>query len=93
MPLTAGIVGGLIVCALFLRLSSARSGAKLWGDPQSWSAAFGAVLASMSVGYLSTAGWTHADLVFKAILNVLAFAGLLWLGAKVRRRALQDPTP
>jgi hypothetical protein len=89
MPLTAGFFGALIVCAFFLRWSGARP----WRERQCWSAAFGATLASMSVGYLSTAGWTHADLVFKAILNGLAFFGLLWLGAKVRRRARQDTNP
>jgi hypothetical protein len=93
MPLTAGFLGSLVVCALFLRWSSAHSSARPWGDPQRWSAAFGATLASMSVGYLSTAGWTHADLVFKAILNLLAFFGLLWLGAKVRRRVRREAHP
>jgi hypothetical protein len=89
MPLTLGFLGALLVGGLFLRWS----GAHPWGEPQRWSAAFGATLASMSVGYLSTAGWTHADLVFKAVLNGLAFLGLLWLGAKVRRRARQVAYP
>ncbi|HTW61678.1 MAG TPA: hypothetical protein VMD55_07690 [Terracidiphilus sp.] len=87
MPLTASFLGALLVCALFLRWSSARSGAHPWGDAQRWSAAFGATLVSMGGGYLSTAGWSRADLIFKAILNVLALIGLLWLGAEVRRRA------
>jgi hypothetical protein len=86
MPLTLGFLVALLVCALFLRWSSAHP----WGDAQRWSAAFGSTLVSMGGGYLSTAGWTHADLVFKAILNLLAFLGLLWLGAKVRRRTRQD---
>jgi hypothetical protein len=51
-----------------------------------WSASFGAVLASMAIEYLSTAGWKHADLVFKEVLNVLAFLGLVWLGTAVHRR-------
>jgi hypothetical protein len=87
MPLTAGFLGAMLVCALFLRWSSARSGAHPWGDAQRWSAAFGATLVSMGGGYLSTAGWTRSDLIFKAVLNLLAFFGLLWLGAEVRRRA------
>jgi hypothetical protein len=89
MPLTLGFLGALLVGGLFLRWS----GAHPWREPQRWSAAFGATLASMSVGYLSTAGWTHADLVFKAVLNGLAFLALLWLGAKVRGRAQQDTHP
>jgi hypothetical protein len=40
----------------------------------------------MAIEYLSTAGWKHADLVFKEVLNVLAFLGLVWLGIAVHRR-------
>jgi hypothetical protein len=85
MPLTIGFAGALPVCALFLRWSIRHP----WGEPQRWSAAFGATLASMGVGYLSTAGWTRSDLAFKEVLNALAFLGLVWLGARVRRRGRQ----
>jgi hypothetical protein len=81
LPLVAGSVGGLSSYALFRALSFGA-----WSDMHRWSASFGAVMASMAIEYLSTAGWKHADLVFKEVLNVLAFLGLVWLGIAVHRR-------
>ncbi|HEX4031443.1 MAG TPA: hypothetical protein VHX20_13825 [Terracidiphilus sp.] len=82
VPMIAGFAGALSTYALFRALSSSA-----WGDAQRWAASFGATMACMSVGYLSTAGWTRFDLIGKAILNVLALVGPLWLGVKVRRHA------
>ncbi|MGA7343013.1 MAG: hypothetical protein WBE72_10970 [Terracidiphilus sp.] len=82
MPLTAGCAWAALAFVLFLRWSTRHQ----WGDAQRWSAAFGAVMACMSVGYLSTAGWSRADLTFKAIVNALAAAGLLVLARKVWQR-------
>lgn len=81
LPVTLGSVAALCTYAL-LRALSAGS----WGDMQRWAASFGAVMACMAVGYVSTAGWKHSDLVVKAILNVLAMILLLWLGTAVRKR-------
>ena len=86
MPITAGCAGALLTFALFLRLSAGRP----WGDRPRWAAAFGAIMACMSVGYVSTAGWSRTDLEAKAILNVLAFAGLLLLARKVWQRKTED---
>jgi hypothetical protein len=81
LPMTMGFAGALCTYALFRALSSGG-----WGDMERWAASLGAVMACMSIGYLSTVGWKHSDLVFKAILNVLALICLLALGVVVRRR-------
>lgn len=86
LPMSAGFVGGLSSYALFRALSSGA-----WSDMHRWAASFGAVMASMAIEYLSTAGWKHADLVFKEILNVLAMICLLWLGAAVYKRKTGSP--
>lgn len=78
LPMTTGAAGALCAYALFRALSS-----RTWTDMERWAASFGAVMACMSVSYLSTAGWKHSDLVFKAILNALAAICLLWLGVLV----------
>jgi hypothetical protein len=83
LPLILGAAWALCVYALFRGLSSMGT----WGERQRWAASFGATLACMAVGYLSTAGWSRRDLLFKAILNVLALLGLLALGLNVRKRA------
>jgi hypothetical protein len=83
IPLAAGCAGGVFAYILFATWSSRRS----WGDWQRYAAAFGATMACMSVDYINTAGWTRSDLIGKAILNVLALLGLIWLGVKMRGRS------
>ncbi len=85
LPMTIGFAGALCTYALFRALSSGS-----WSDMQRWAASFGAVMACMAVGYLSTAGWKHPDLVAKVMLNVLATIFLLWLGIVVRKRIAQQ---
>jgi len=85
LPMTMGFAGALCTYALFRALSS-----RSWSGMERWAASFGAVMACMSVGYLSTAGWKHADLVFKAVVNGLALIALLALGAVVHRRAARQ---
>jgi hypothetical protein len=40
----------------------------------------------MAPSYLSTAGWTRADLVFKIVVNIAAVVGLIQLRRMVWRR-------
>ncbi len=90
VAIAGGCLWALVAFLLVRRWSqSAEQGAPGWSEMQRWSLAFGSILAIMSTGYLSTKGWKHADLVFKAILNVLAVAGLIWLGIRVRTRKAQ----
>jgi hypothetical protein len=93
VAITGGCLWALIAFVLIQRWSKASG----WDEPgrgeiARWSLAFGSILAIMSMGYLSTKGWKHADLAFKAIMNLLAFAGLVWLGVVVRGRRTQ-PEP
>jgi hypothetical protein len=82
LPIAGSCAWALVAFLLILRWSKSPG----WGEMQRWSLAFGSILAIMSTGYLSTKGWKHADLAFKAILNLLAFALLIRLGVKVRGR-------
>jgi hypothetical protein len=88
VPLVLGFAGALCTYALFRALSTRGT----WSERQRWAASFGATLACMAVGYLSTAGWSRRDLLFKAILNVLALFGLFALGQSVRKRTAGSAT-
>ncbi len=87
IPIAGGCAWALVAFLLVQRWSRSPG----WAEPgrgelARWSLAFGSILPMFTVSYLTTKGWKHSDLAFKAILNLLAFAGLVWLGAKVRGR-------
>jgi hypothetical protein len=50
-------------------------------------------MAIMSVGYLSTAGWSRIDLIGKAAFNAVATVGLLLLGRTVWIRQSKSLSP
>jgi hypothetical protein len=87
LPMVSGAVWALLACVLVRYWSAARG----WDDMRRWALSFGATLASMSVGYISTAGYSTLDLTGKAILNVLATIGFLVLAWNLRRRRAVIP--
>jgi hypothetical protein len=60
-----------------------------WCDIHRWSAVFCASLVCMIAGFLGSGSWSRMDLVAKAILNVAAVAGFMWLALKITRRSKQ----
>jgi hypothetical protein len=58
-----------------------------WSDIHRWTAAFCASLVCMIAGFLGSGTWSRTDLFGKAILNVLAAAGFIWLAQKIAVRA------
>ena len=81
---------GVIWALLGLSLLNYWSGARDWNDMHRWAASFAATFSSMLPGYLSLAGWSRPDLIFKIVVNVAAFAGLLLLALRIRRRMHSD---
>ena len=59
----------------------------VWSDLHRWSAVSCATLVCMIAGFLGSSAWSLTDIVAKAILNVLAVAGFIWLALKISRRA------
>lgn len=57
-----------------------------WSVKYEWAVCFGVVLATAVMSSLQLAGYTRADAVFKCVVDVLALAGLAWLGVKVWNR-------
>jgi hypothetical protein len=57
-----------------------------WSEMHAWASALGAVLAGMLPGYLSLAGWTRLDLIFKVCTNIAALIGFAILLRKLRTR-------
>ena len=80
--LALGVIWALLACSLLIYWSSSQS----WNDMHLWAASFAATFSSMLPGYLSLAGWSRPDLIFKIIVNIAAFVALLLLALRVRRR-------
>jgi hypothetical protein len=66
---------------------------KNWGDAQRMALIFGALMASMLVGYKLSGTVLPIDLIGKAVFNVIAIIGLLYLTWKIRQRKTTETTP
>jgi hypothetical protein len=83
IPMLAGVVwAGL---AYFVIRGCASSTG--WGDMHRWALVFSATLVCMIAGFSGSGTWPQMDIIGKAILNVLAVAGFIWLAANISRRS------
>jgi hypothetical protein len=57
-----------------------------WRDIHRWALIFGALLVSMTAGFLGSSTWPRTDVVAKAILNVVAVSCLIALAPSISRR-------
>lgn len=78
-----GLLWAILGLAIIWSLASGVG----WSDRHRWAASFGLTLSCMLPGYLSLAGWTRLDLIFKIVINVAALFGFLLLA----RRVHSDP--
>lgn len=96
-PASAVLLAAVAWAVLAFVLLGYWAASSQWSDMHRWAVAFAPTVSCMTCGYLSTAGWSRLDLTAKIVLNVLAFAGLLWLGVRVHRRnhasAGRNPAP
>jgi len=86
LPLAVPMLGG---CAWAILASSAVrrwAGGAGWSDHHRWALVFGALLVSMSAGFLGSETWPQTDVVAKAALNVLAVLALLLLARRIHQR-------
>lgn len=82
VPLAAGPLWALSSFALVRYWSAARG----WRDIHRCALSFGAILGCMLPGDISSAGWTHIDLIGKFVFHFCALVGLLLLARKVWQR-------
>ena len=82
VAMIAGIAWALGAYLLIRRWSSSSG----WSDIHRWALVFGAVLVSMTAGFLGSNTWPRMDIVAKAILNVIALLGLLALARSISHR-------
>jgi len=72
-----------IVAFAVLTYFSASAG---FADIHRWAATFGATVSSMIPAYISLAGWTRPDLIFKIVVNVAAVCAFVLLARAIRAR-------
>ena len=85
-PATSVLIAGTFWALAIFALLWYWSAGQGWNDMQRWAASAAATFSCMVPGYLSLAGWTRPDLIFKICVNVAALAGLLLLWRAVRHR-------
>ena len=78
----AGLLWAILAIASLGYLSAGIG----WSDTQQWASSFGATLACMLPGYLSLAGWTRPDLIFKILTNAGAVVAFLLLARAIHHR-------
>ncbi len=87
IPLWIPVLSAAVWAILAYLIARWFSRAPGWSDIHRWATVACATLVCMIAGFLGSASWSRADLLFKAALNVLIVAGLLWLAHKITRRA------
>ncbi len=92
LPLLLGIAWAIAAYLILKRISTSVG----WKDIHRWALIFGALLVSMTAGFLGSNTWPRMDVVAKAILNVVAVLCLIALARSISRRdsALsEEPAP
>lgn len=92
LPLWVPIAGGIAWAVLSLMIVARWASGSGWGEMHRFALVFGALLASMSAGYIILAGGALLmDWIGKAILNVAAIVLMIRLAQKVRLREALKP--
>lgn len=68
------------------------SASKNWGDAQRMALIFGALIANMLAGYRASGITLPIDFIGKAVFNVIAVLGLLYLIWKIQKRKVAEVT-
>jgi hypothetical protein len=81
IAMLAGTGWAVIAYAIVSRWASGEG----WSDRHRCALVFGAMLVSMLAGFLGSGTWPAIDVVGKIVLNVIAIALIVWLGAHLHR--------
>ena len=87
IPIIAGIVWASVAFFVIQRWVSSLG----WRDIHRWALVFSATLVCMIAGFSGSSTWPRMDIISKAILNVLAVAGFIWLALKISRPLSRNP--
>jgi hypothetical protein len=88
LPFWIAMAGGVAWAVLSLMLIPRWASSSSWNEMHRFALVFGAMLASMSAGFMIFAGGALLiDWIGKAVLNVIAVMLMIWLGRILRPRA------
>ena len=85
--LIAGVLWALLAAVLFLSFSAGTG----WTDLHRWAVSFAATLSCMLPGYITLAGWSRPDLIFKIVSNIAAVIGFVLLARAIETRQKEGP--
>ncbi|MEJ2007121.1 MAG: hypothetical protein P8Z30_03030 [Acidobacteriota bacterium] len=87
LPFRIAMVGGFVWAAFSLMLIRGWASSAGWREMHRFALVFGALLASMSAGFITLAGGAlPIDWIGKSVLNVIAVVLMIRLGQKLRLR-------
>jgi hypothetical protein len=85
-PEAAAGAGGLGIVALLVIFIPRWAAHPEWGRRHDYAVIAGSLIGSMAVSFVGFIGSLNADLWFKIIVDLLAVAGLVWLGRRVLKQ-------
>jgi hypothetical protein len=86
IPAPLALLGATVWACAGFGLAGYWSTGAGWSDTHRFAAAFSATLSCMLPGYLSLAGWTRPDLIFKIAVNFCAVIGFSLLARNIHKR-------
>jgi hypothetical protein len=84
-PPAAAVGGGIALSALVIALLPRFAAHPDWRPIHGYGLLFGTMIGSMGVSFIAFIGATPADLWFKIVADIIAFAMMFWLGLRLKR--------
>ena len=84
-PEAAAGAGGLFIVALLLIFVPRWAAHPQWSRAHDFALIAGSLTGSMTVSFVGFIGSANMDLWFKVVVDLLAIAGLVWLGRRIGR--------
>ena len=89
IPMLGGVIWAILALLVVRRWTSSSN----WGDLQRWALVSSATLVCMVAGFTGSNTWLRIDLLGKIVMNLIAVALLLSLGASIAKRTPVEPSP
>jgi hypothetical protein len=88
-PEAGAVAGALLIAALLLIFIPRWAAHPGWSRRHDYAVIAGSLVGSMTVSFVGFIGTVNIDLWFKLLVDLIALAGLVWLGRRLPRPAVK----